>query len=113
MWYIKNSTSITLYLKISPGAKQNKFLGLIELYTPNLLKLSIKALPEKHAANKELVNFLSSAFKIPKQNISIIKGKTANIKTIKVITNQIDHIIDIINNQLQQAYVRDNQLPFV
>lgn len=48
------------------------------------IKIRIKAVPEKGKANEELIRFLSKRLDIPKQNISIISGKTEQLKLVKI-----------------------------
>ena len=48
-------------------------------------KIRLKAPAEKGKANKELIKFLSSHYQVPKENVSIISGKTDRLKLIKII----------------------------
>ncbi|MFC1616033.1 DUF167 domain-containing protein [Patescibacteria group bacterium] len=45
----------------------------------------MKAAPEKGKANAELIKFLSKNLGISKSQISIISGKTDQLKLIKII----------------------------
>jgi len=47
-------------------------------------KIRLKAAPEKGRANLELIRFLSKELHIPKDQISIISGKTERLKLIKI-----------------------------
>lgn len=48
------------------------------------IKIRIKAAPEKGKANVELINFLAKELNIDKSQISILSGKTQQIKLIKI-----------------------------
>jgi len=48
------------------------------------IKIRIKAAPEKGRANIELIRFLAKELTLPKENISIISGKTEQLKLIKL-----------------------------
>jgi len=48
------------------------------------LKIRIAAPPEKGKANTELIKFLSKHFDLPKNQITIISGKTEPLKLIKI-----------------------------
>ncbi len=67
-------------IKVVPGAKENKIVE----ESDNFLKIKLTALPEKGKANKQLVDFLSQHFKLPKNNIQILAGQTARVKIVKL-----------------------------
>ena len=48
------------------------------------LKIRVAAPPEKGKANTELIKFLSKHFSIPKDQISIISGKSDPLKLIRL-----------------------------
>jgi len=48
------------------------------------IKIRIKAVPEKGKANAELIKFLSKEYNVPRSNISIVSGKTEQIKLIRI-----------------------------
>lgn len=50
----------------------------------DLFKVYVKAPPVDGKANKEVVEVLTEHFKIKKNQIDIIRGKTSNKKTVKV-----------------------------
>jgi hypothetical protein len=47
------------------------------------IKIRIKAVPEKGKANEELIKFLSKELSIPKDKITIISGKSTQLKLIR------------------------------
>lgn len=47
------------------------------------IKIRIKAVPEKGKANEELIKFLSKELSIPKDQITIISGKSTQLKLIR------------------------------
>lgn len=55
------------------------------------IKIRIKAVPEKGRANAELIRFLSKELSIPKENITIINGKSSQLKLIRVNYLTIDN----------------------
>jgi uncharacterized protein len=75
-----------LRIKVIPNSPKSE---LIEVITDGegekTHKIRIKAPAEKGKANKELIKFLSKQYSLPKENISIISGKTERIKLIKII----------------------------
>lgn len=55
-----------------------------DLSPEQTIKIRIKAVPEKGKANVELIRFLSRELNVPKENISILSGKTDHLKLIKI-----------------------------
>lgn len=72
---------IYLRVKVIPGAGKSLILEISEDET---IKIALKAQPEKGKANLELINFLSSEFKLLKENIKIISGHSSRIKLLKL-----------------------------
>lgn len=79
------------YIRIKVTPKSTK-TELIEIAKENIdgkevetYKIRLKSAPEKGKANEELIKFLSKHFNLPKENFSIISGKTDRIKLIKIV----------------------------
>ena len=69
---------IILDIKTQPGASRDECVGL----QGDALKIRVTAPPVDSAANKAVVKFLSKMIRIPKSQITIIKGKTSRQKQI-------------------------------
>jgi uncharacterized protein (TIGR00251 family) len=69
-----------LKIKVTPNSSKNKIVGWLN----DVLKIRIAAPPQKGKANKELVEFLSEEFKIPKSSIEIKKGYKERNKIIEI-----------------------------
>lgn len=78
---------ILINIKISPNSKKNEIIKGDEI-----TKIKITAQPIDGKANKELVEFLSKTFKIPKTSIKIVKGETNKEKSVLFITSDEDKI---------------------
>lgn len=74
-----------LRIKVTPKSRTQ---GLSEILTEpdgeKTYKIRIKSAPEKGKANNELIEYLSQYFQIHKDQISILSGKTDQIKLIKI-----------------------------
>jgi len=81
MFYEVHGDHATLKIKAQPGASRSEFAGL---YGEEALKVRIAAAAVEGAANKELVKFLSKAFRVPKSSIRFKSGETAKIKVIEL-----------------------------
>ncbi|WP_456457567.1 DUF167 domain-containing protein [Nitratifractor sp.] len=80
MFYESDAKSVSLKIKAQPGASRSEFAGL---YGEEAIKIRIAAAAVEGAANKELVKFLSKAFKVPKSSIRFKSGETAKIKILQ------------------------------
>lgn len=66
-------------VKVIPGSRKNS----LEMHE-GVLKVKIKAPPDKGKANEELIEFLSESFSIPKSEICILSGHTSKLKKVKL-----------------------------
>lgn len=73
-----------LRVKVIPKSSKNEIVEIMDDNGEKTIKIRIKAVPEKGKANVELIKFLSKELNIPKENISIISGKTDHIKLLKI-----------------------------
>ena len=80
--YIEQNFNNTIFnIKIIPNAKKNEFISIM---SNGLIKIKIAATPVKARANKELILFLSEELRLKKDCITIISGKTSQLKRIKI-----------------------------
>lgn len=75
-----------LQVKVSPKSRATEF---IELMDDGTYKFRLKAAPEKGKANEELIEFLSEALNISKEEIKIISGHTDRNKLLKIPDNSV------------------------
>lgn len=78
---IEISKSGYLRIKVLPKSPKNE---VVEILDDETIKIRIKAVPERGKANAELIKFLSKELSVPRNNISIISGKTDQLKLIKI-----------------------------
>ena len=74
-----------LYLHIKVRTQSGK--SEIIKYQDEILKVNLKAVPEKGKANQELIQLLSKEFRQAKENIKILSGVASRNKLIKIIDN--------------------------
>ncbi|MFA7685671.1 MAG: DUF167 domain-containing protein [Candidatus Gracilibacteria bacterium] len=70
-------------VKVIPKSPKTELVEIME-DEEKTLKIRVKAAPEKGKANAELIKFLSREMNIPKENISIVSGKTDHLKLLKI-----------------------------
>jgi len=72
-------------VKVMPKSRKTELKEVMQGPDDQLTyKICVKAAPEKGKANAELIKFLSKELNIPKGNISIISGKTDQLKLLKI-----------------------------
>jgi len=71
---------VTFTVKVLPRSSRNEIVGEQE----GMLRVKLTAPPVEGAANKMLVNFLSSKLKVSKSSVTILSGETGRTKTIRV-----------------------------
>ncbi len=69
-----------LRVKVTPKARSNSVVGWEE----NVLKVRLRANPEKGEANEMLIEFLADLFNIRKSAIRLIRGHTSRIKDLEI-----------------------------
>ena len=69
-----------LGIKVSPGCKKSE----VGEFQEDMLKVFVKAKPEKGKANKELVSVLADFFGIKKSAIEMVSGFKSRIKKVSV-----------------------------
>ncbi|MEI6897656.1 MAG: DUF167 family protein [Psychromonas sp.] len=79
--YLKQEgEDLLLRLVLQPKSSRNTFVGLLG----DELKVAISAAPVDGQANKQLIQFLSKQFKVPKGAVIVEKGKLNRHKLIRI-----------------------------
>lgn len=71
---------VRLHLFIQPKSSKNQIVGPHN----GMLKIKIAAPPVDGEANSTLIEYLSKFFKVPKRNITLVKGDTGRQKTVDI-----------------------------
>lgn len=85
-----------LKVKVIPKASQNQLVG----WEGDRLKVRLRALPEKGAANKELIAFVAKQLKVAKSLIRISSGSTSRLKTLEVSNMPQEMLDETLRNLL-------------
>ena len=72
-----------IMIKVIPNSRKNEIVEFVN----EVLKVRIKALPDKGKANEELIAFLSEELSIPKSKVQILSGHASRLKKVEI---QID-----------------------
>ena len=80
--YINFENNIAfIKVKVTPKANKSEFFSVLDNW---VLKIRIKAVPEKWKANKELISYLAKELNLKKNNFEITSGDTDQVKKIKI-----------------------------
>jgi len=71
---------VVFRVKVTPGASKTRYLGEWE----GMARIAVAAAPEKGKANSALVDFLAKLLDVRKRDITVVAGKTAPLKTIRI-----------------------------
>lgn len=91
-------------MKVIPNASQDR----IEGWKDGMLRIRLRAVPEKGKANEALVSFLAVALNLSKASIRIISGHAARIKRVSVEGLTEAQIHDKLNSMVSTKNVKDN-----
>ncbi|RMA97612.1 DUF167 domain-containing protein [Hydrogenothermus marinus] len=68
-------------IKVKPNAKKEEIKKIEDDY----FEIRVTVVPEKGKANKKVIEILSKYFKVPKSNITLLKGETSKEKLFEII----------------------------
>jgi len=71
---------IVLRVKVVPGAKRNKVVGMLG----DRLKLAVAAPPEAGKANKAVCKLIAKALDVPARDVTVSSGTSQPMKTLRV-----------------------------
>jgi uncharacterized protein (TIGR00251 family) len=79
---------VTLYLRVTTNAGRNTIDGVEQRDDGGVvLRIRVKAVPDKGKANAAVVAVLAKALGVPKSAVAIIAGETARTKTLAIAGN--------------------------
>ncbi len=79
-WIEQADPDLILKIRVIPRASKDAFQGFLG----DRLKIRIQAPPIDKKANLYLIKFLSETWKIPRSSLTILSGKTARNKRLKI-----------------------------
>ncbi|HKK53921.1 MAG TPA: DUF167 domain-containing protein [Patescibacteria group bacterium] len=78
---LESEGEVLVDCRLSPQAKNSE---IKEIMSDGALKIRVTSVPEKGKANLELRHILSKQFKVPLNNVSIIKGHMSKFKRVSI-----------------------------
>jgi uncharacterized protein len=78
-----------LRVRAQPGASRDQVEGVGEdAAGQRFLKVRVRAVPEKGKANAAIEALLAKALGVPKSAVTVEKGETQRIKTVRISADQ-------------------------
>lgn len=71
-------------VRLIPGASRDEILTREKFGSETVLKVKVRAIPEKGKANRALCLLLAKSFKLPKSNFEVISGVKSRTKTVLI-----------------------------
>jgi uncharacterized protein (TIGR00251 family) len=75
--------------KLVPSSSRTAICGLLD----GVLKIKVSAPPEKGKANRSLLEFLAEQLGVKKNAVTIISGKTNQIKRIQILGISAERVL--------------------
>ncbi len=83
--YRSTQTGIRLYLRVTPNAGMDRVEGQENRDDGSaVLRLRVKAVPDKGRANAAVIALLAKKMRLPKRDFTLVAGDTARLKTIDI-----------------------------
>jgi uncharacterized protein (TIGR00251 family) len=79
-WCSQHGDAVRLSVHVLPNAKNTEVVGLLD----GALKIRLKAQPIEGQANEELIRFVATQIKVPKKQISVVRGITSRLKVVEI-----------------------------
>ena len=95
----RTETHLDLRIRVTPNAGQDALTGIAASADgQSHLCARVRAVPDKGKANAALIALLAKTWRVPKSNISVVRGATSRLKTIR-----IEAAKDMLNHTLEQV----------
>jgi len=85
MFYQWQGDNLVLNIRVQPRASNDAFAEVLGEPPNEQIKIRITAAPVDGKANKHLVSYLASVFKVAKSSISIVGGETGRNKQLVIV----------------------------
>lgn len=79
-YYLWDKEDLVFYVFLQPRASRNALLGV----HGNAVKISLMSPPVGGQANKQLIQYLSTLFRVKKSHVSIVSGAHSRHKRVRV-----------------------------
>jgi uncharacterized protein (TIGR00251 family) len=83
--YSREPGGVSVRLRVTPNAGADRIEG-VELRDDGsaVLRVRVKAVPDKGKANAAVIALLAKALGVPKGAVTLVSGETARLKTVEI-----------------------------
>ncbi|WP_054695713.1 DUF167 domain-containing protein [Syntrophomonas palmitatica] len=90
----ETGNTLKIEVKVQPRASRNQVVGEHD----GALKIKLAAPPVEGEANRALLDFLADVLKLPKKNITLLKGDSSRHKLLEIYGMDKNTFLNIISN---------------
>lgn len=90
------SRGLMLPILVKPGARSSAILGIHD----GRLRIQVKALPVKGAANEAVIRFLATQLGLKRDTMEIVAGRSSRRKTLHITSGSRDDMVSILHTAL-------------
>lgn len=82
---LRDQTSVRLRVRLTPRGGRDSLGPIEELANgETVLVAHVRAVPEKGAANKALVELVARTLGVAKSKVAVVSGQTSRVKTVRI-----------------------------
>ena len=79
-----NANGVTVRVRVTPKSSRDAVEGIETTPQGDALKVRVRAVPDKGAANAAVAETLAYWIRVPKSSVSLVSGSTARVKAFSV-----------------------------
>ncbi len=84
--YRLSPAGLSLFVRVTPNAGREAIEGVEQRDDGSaVLRVRVKAVPDKGKANAAVVGLIAKALGVPKSAVSVVSGETARLKTLALV----------------------------
>jgi len=84
--YRLSPAGLSLFVRVTPNAGRDAIEGVEQRDDGSaVLRVRVKAVPDKGKANAAVVALLAKALGVPRSAVTVVSGETARLKTLAVV----------------------------
>ncbi len=84
--YRLSPLGLSLFVRVTPNAGRDAIEGVEQRDDGSaVLRVRVKAVPDKGKANAAVVALLAKALGVPRSAVTVVSGETARLKTLAVV----------------------------
>ena len=90
---------ILIDVEVKPASKNTEIRGFDRWR--KCIEIAVMARAERGSANRDVVQFLSSLFSLPTNQITIVKGERTRKKSIKISGLTKEELLSVLKNEIE------------